>query len=803
MTRREEETAGPMTNRGSDAGSAATSQRVDLAIEGMSCASCAARLERRLSQEAGVRSASVNFATKTATVRYEARASGLEAIARAVEDAGYRAVLPREAQAASGPGESPDAGEGEGHALRTRVIVGGVLALPVVAIAMSHGQVQALHGPWSVWVQWGLTTLVMVVCGGGMFRSAWKGLWRLSANMDTLVALGTGAAYAYSVAVMLWPSWASRAHGAGPGASGGMGSSAGIESAALAHEAPVYFEAAAVIIVLVLLGRYLEARATRRASGAIRRLYDLQSPTARVLRAEREEIVPVADVRPGDVVIAHPGERIAVDGRVESGRSAADESMLTGESLPVEKGAGDEVIGGTLNTSGVLRYRATRVGEASALQQIARLVREAQGSKAPIARLADRVSGVFVPVVIALALATFTGWMVWGGGEAGGMGDGGGARLERALLASVSVLIIACPCALGLATPTAIMVGTGRAAERGILIKGGEALEAAHRVSVVVLDKTGTVTQGQAALTEVVTAPGVDAGDLLRWAAGAEKRSEHPVGAAIVRGAGERGVAPSEPSEFVSRAGFGVEARVDGRWVVVGARSLVRQHGAEGAPELTQREAEMLKQGRTVAYVAVDGREVGLLGVSDSVRLTSAASVERLKAMGLRVLLVSGDQPRAAAAVGAQVGIDEVHGVVRPPEKAEHIAALQAQGHVVAMVGDGVNDAPALARADVGIAMGTGTDVAMEAADITILRGDLRAVPEAIELSRATMRTIRQNLFWAMVYNTISIPIAAGVLQPLTGWMLSPMLASAAMALSSVSVVLNSLRLGRGGRWGR
>ncbi len=548
----------------------------------------------------------------------------------------------------------------------------------------------------------------------------------------------------------------------------------------------VYYEAAAVIVVLILLGKYLETRATGRTGAAIRRLIGLQPRTARVIRDGSELEVAIRSVVVGDVVVVRPGEKIPVDATVLSGRSAVDESMLTGESAPVEKSTGAAVFAATMNTTGAMRVVATRVGADTALQHVVRMVQEAQGSKAPIARLADRISGVFVPVVIGIAALTFIVWWFVAPIE---------SRVSMALTTAVSVLIIACPCALGLATPTAIMVGTGRGAEMGILIKGGAALEAAHRLTTVILDKTGTITEGKPSLIDLVPAEGASESDLLRLAASAERSSEHPLASAIVRGASDRGVELSEPSSFQAVVGQGVEAMVDGKRVLVGKEGLLQSQGIRTT--LHDRASEFSALGRTTMFVAVDGREAGLLSVADPVRSTSKAAVEWLRAMGVRVVMMTGDNQHTAEAVAASVGVDQVLAGVLPRDKSSMVAELQRAGHTVGMVGDGINDAPALARADVGFAIGTGTDVAMDAADITLMRGDLGAVPQAIRLSRATMRTIRQNLFWAFIYNVVGIPLAAGVLYPAMGWLLSPIVASAAMAFSSVSVVMNSLRLRR------
>ncbi|MCC6661540.1 MAG: cadmium-translocating P-type ATPase [Phycisphaerales bacterium] len=805
--------------------------RTDLPIEGMSCASCANRIEKRLAKQPGVASASVNFATKVATVKYDPAATGPEALARAVDDIGYKAIVPRAtdilgvhgraganvppphgqpgrdhgamlaAQAGSGAGghgshaahampvaagEDHSAhmhvGENETRRLLVKIVVGAALSLPVLVIAMSHGRIAAFDVPWINWLQLALTTPVLVWCGGQFFSSAWKGLKHFSANMDTLVAMGTGAAYLDSLAATIWPSFFAGVTG---GASHGA---VATNAASSTRMVPVYYEAAAVIIVLILLGKYFEARATGRTTAAIKRLIGLQAKTARVVRDGRELDVPVETVVVGDRVLVRPGEKIPVDGRVESGGSAVDESMLTGESVPVEKREGDEVFGATMNTTGALRLVATRVGADTALRQIVRLVQEAQGSKAPIARLADRISGVFVPIVIAIAAAAFVVWWFVSPPE---------SRLSMSLVTAVSVLIIACPCALGLATPTAIMVGTGLGAERGILIKGGEALETAHKMTAIVLDKTGTITHGRPAVTDVVAAPGFDEREVLGLAASAERHSEHPLAAAIVREATARAIPLVEPAAFNAVVGHGVEATVDGRGLLVGKPLLLEQRGVPVS--LMAKAEELAALGRTAMFVAVDGREAGIVAVADTIRPESRDAIATMHGLGLRVVMMTGDNRRTAEAVAVQVGVDQVYAEVLPRGKSDKVKALQAEGHIVGMVGDGINDAPALAQADVGLAVGTGTDIAMESADITLMRGDLRAVPQAIALSHATMRAIKQNLFWAFIYNIVGIPVAAGVLYPFTGWLLSPILASAAMAFSSVSVVLNSLRL-RAGR---
>lgn len=753
-------------------------ERADLSVGGMTCASCAGRVERHLAKQPGVISAGVNFATKVATVRFEPGATSPALLAGAVVDLGFEASAPAEDTGTGGSalqgGHAGDAeGENGAERLRRRTMIAGVLAAPVVVIAMSHGTIPWLRGEWTYWLQAGLTALVVFWCGAGIFRSAWRGLRHASANMDTLVAMGTGAAFFFSLAAIIWPSFFFPE--GGPGAHGHDG------------DIPVYFEAAAVIITLILLGRYFESRATGRTTAAIRRLLDLRPRTARVERGGVETEIPFDAVVVDDIVIVKPGEKIPVDARVLDGHASIDESMLTGESMPVEKSVGDEVYAATVNTTGLLRLVATRVGRNTTLEQIVRLVQEAQGTKAPIARLADRISGVFVPVVLVIAAVTF---MVWW------MLTPEGAGPSMAVVTAVSVLVIACPCALGLATPTAVMVGTGRGAEHGILIRSGEALETAHRITTVVLDKTGTITEGRPSFFRVVAAPGFVGDDVLMWAGSAERGSEHPLGAGIVRGAAERGVALSQPTGFRSIVGHGVEAEVDGTPVLVGKASLLRERGVRVT--LEDEADQMAQQGATPMFVAVNGREAGVVGVADAVKPGSPAAIKRLRSMGLDVVMLTGDNETTARAVAARVGVDRVVAGVLPQDKAAEIDRLRGEGRVVAMVGDGINDAPALARADVGMAIGTGTDIAIESAGITLMRGELDAVAEAIDLSRKTMRTIRQNLFWAFAYNALAVPVAAGVFYPLTGWLLSPMIASGAMAFSSVSVVLNSLRLRRG-----
>jgi Cu+-exporting ATPase len=733
--------------------------RVDMPVTGMHCAACANRIESVLGQTPGVSKAGVNFATGRATVEYDPAATDPADLREAVRGAGYDALLPTDGDAGDGdPAEA--AREADYRRTRFKFVVAAVLTAPVAVLAMA-GHVSPALGrlldfPGRAWVELALTAPVLFWAGLGFFTGAWAAARHRAADMNTLVAIGTLSAFAYSVAVTAAPGWFAAAG--------------------------VYFEVAAVVVTLILLGRLLEARARGRTGGAIRALIGLAPKTARVERDGVEADVPVGEVRVGDVVRVRPGEKVPVDGTVLDGTSAVDESMLTGEPLPVTKRPGDAVIGATVNTTGSLRMTATKVGADAVLQQIVQLVQEAQGSKAPIQRLADAVAGYFVPVVLCVAVVTFVVWFDVSPPE---------TRLSFALLTFVSVLIVACPCALGLATPTAVMVGTGRGARAGILIKGGGPLETAQRLTTIVLDKTGTVTEGKPKVT-AVTPVGVSEDDLLRLVAAAERGSEHPLAQAVLAAAAERGLTPPEPERFEAIAGHGLAATVEGRAVLVGnARLMTTKNIAFDPATLPE------SGGKTLLHVAIDGRFAGTIAVADPVKPTSKAAVARLHAMGLEVVLLTGDNRGTAEAVAKEVGIDRAVAEVLPEGKAEEVRNLRAAGKVVAMVGDGINDAPALAAADLGVAMGTGTDVAIEAADITLVKGDLAGVASAIELSRATVRTIRQNLFYAFAYNVVGIPVAAGVLYPLTGWLLSPMLASAAMALSSVSVVTNALRLGR------
>jgi copper-transporting P-type ATPase V len=717
--------------------------QLDFSVEGMTCGSCAARVQRVLGRQPGVAGAEVNFATSKARVR-AGRAVAVGDLQAAVERIGYR-ITPVEA------GAPADREAGAETAWRRRLQVAGPLALGLVALAVWPGG--AMEEPWGRLAALVLATPVQFWAGWPFLREAARRARRRTANMDTLIAMGTLAAYGFSVAQLV---------------TGGM---------------DLYFEAAAVIIAFLLLGRFFEARAKGRAGQAIRALLELGAKEARVLRDGQELLVPVDQVVAGDLLRVRPGEKIPTDGEITDGASAVDESMLTGESVPVEKAVGDPVTGATVNTSGVLTVRATRVGAETALAQIVRLVEDAQASKGHIQRLADRVAGVFVPVVIAIALTTFTGWALIA------------QDLQGGLVAAIAVLIIACPCALGLATPTAIMVGTGRGAELGVLIKSVEVLEQTRRITTVVFDKTGTLTRGEMALTDAVPAAGVDEGELLRRAGAVEADSEHPIGRAIATAAHQRVGELPAVTGFRALAGRGARAEVDGSTVWVGRGKLMADAGLLIPAAMEDAVERLEEDAKTVVLAGWDGEVRGVLAVADTLKDGAADLVTRLHGMGLEVAVLTGDNARTAQAIAGRVGIDRVLAEVLPDDKVGEVARLQHEGRVVAMVGDGVNDAPALVQADLGIAIGTGTDVAIEASDLTLLRGDLAGVATAIELSRRTYRTIVQNLGWAFGYNVAAIPLAALGL-------LSPIVAGAAMALSSVSVVGNSLRLRRFGRPG-
>jgi P-type Cu+ transporter len=754
-----------------EAGYGAGLREASFGITGMTCASCVGRVERALSGVPGVTGVNVNLATERATVSYLPEEVSVRDLESAIEGAGY-GVVAEEA-------EAEDAHEREYRKLRTNFL--GALALTSLILLGSLPHMLGLPSPVPMgWLNVGLLALATPVqfwAGWRFYRGAWGAARHLQANMNTLVALGTSAAYFYSAVATFAP---------------GL----------FAGRAEVYFDTSAVIITLILLGRLLEARAKGRTNEAIKKLAGLQARTARVVRDGEEVDVPVEDVVPGDVVVVRPGEKLPVDGRVVSGESAVDESMITGESIPVTKRAGDEVIGATMNSSGgSFRFEATRVGRDTALARIMKMVEVAQGSKAPIQRLADRISGVFVPVVMGIAAITFLVWL----------GFGPEPALTFALLNMVAVLIIACPCALGLATPTSIMVGTGKGAESGILVKGGESLEGAHRLDTIVLDKTGTLTRGEPELTDVLVADGLPEDELLGLVAAVERDSEHPLGEAIVAGARARGLSLAEAESFEAVSGGGLRATVQCRELLIGNARFLSEAGVS-EDGLSARAEELSAGGKTPMFVAVDGRLAGLVAVADTVKEESREAVQRLHELGIEVAMLTGDNRRTAEAIARKLGIDRVLAEVRPEDKAEEVRRLQGEYKRVGMVGDGVNDAPALAQADVGVAIGTGADVAMEAADLTLIGGDVCGIARAIQLSKATIRNIRQNLFWAFAYNVALIPVAAGILYPFFSGgtvpealapvlgeygFLNPILAAAAMALSSVTVLANALRLRR------
>jgi P-type Cu+ transporter len=741
-------------------------ETVSFPIEGMTCASCANRIMRFLNKVDGVEEANVNLASETATVRYDARATDLPGLAAAVEAAGYTAHVDRIEVEAANPGPS----HADRHIadLRRRLVVATVLTVPLLVglarMTILPGLPRLLTDPW---VQLALATPVQFYAGWPFYRGALNALRHWTSDMNTLVAVGTSAAYGYSLAAIAVPAFFQAA---------GLG----LDGAAM----PLYFDTAAAIIALILLGRFLEARARSHTSDAIRKLIGLAPRTAHVVRGSAELDIPIDQVVLGDLVLVRASERIPVDGVLRDGRSSIDESMITGESMPAGKEPGDEVIGGTLNGSGSFCYEATRVGADTVLAQIVRLVQEAQGSRAPIQRLADAVTGVFVPVVLATAVATFAVWLLFGPAPA----------FNLALVNTIAVLIIACPCALGLATPTSIMVGTGKGAENGVLFRNAEALERLQRVRVVVLDKTGTLTEGKPRVTDIVRAAGAPAeDDLLAIVAAAERGSEHPLGEAIVRHAHERGLTSRQTTSFEAVAGQGVRATIDGHQVLVGRSAFVEA----ASPPMHEVAERLAAAGKTPVFVAIDGRAAAVVGVADTLKAGSAAAVAELHRLGLTVVMLTGDNATTAHAIASEAGVDRVVADVRPDEKAVQIRALQAERQTVAMVGDGVNDAPALASADVGVAIGTGTDIAIESAGVTLMSGDLRGLVTAIALSRSTMRNIRENLFWAFAYNVLLIPVAMGALYPFTGMLLDPIFAAAAMALSSVTVVTNALRLRR------
>jgi P-type Cu+ transporter len=725
-----------------------------LQLEGMTCAACANRIEKGLNRLPGIANASVNYAMETARVEYSPVEITVADMQHKVEQLGYKALVKQEDD------DPAVRREEEARKQKHKLLLSAILSLPLLWSMAGHFSFTSwLYTPelfMNPWFQLLLATPVQFYIGKSFYIGAYKALRNGSANMDVLVSLGTSAAYFYSLYLTIdWYASGSPAH----------------------HAPSLYYETSAVLITLVIMGKWFESLAKGRTSEAIQSLMGLQAKTALVVRDGSEMTIPVEEVLKGDIVLVRPGDKIPVDGSIIEGVSSVDESMLTGESLPVDKQAGDTVIGATINKNGMLKVQATKVGRDTALAQIIRVVEEAQGSKAPIQRVADVISGIFVPIVVGIAALAFLAWYFFVTPY----------EVASALEIAIAILVIACPCALGLATPTSIMAGSGRAAELGILFKGGEHLEKTHKINAVILDKTGTVTKGKPELTDVIAVG--DEAELLRWVGAAEKHSEHPLAEAIVAGVRARSIEIPDTDSFEAIPGFGVKAVVEGKALLVGTRRLMERFHVE-ASQAYSTMAELESRGKTAMLVAVDGQYAGITAVADTIKETSKAAIDRLKAMGIHVVMITGDNERTAHAIAAQVGIEHVRAEVLPEGKAEEVKKLQAQGMKVAMVGDGINDAPALATADIGMAIGTGTDVAIEAADVTLMRGDLASIPDAIYMSRVTMRNIKQNLFWALGYNTLGIPIAAIGL-------LAPWVAGAAMALSSVSVVLNALRLQR------
>ena len=730
------------------------SDKAEFTVSGMTCAACANRVEKRLNKLEGVNGATVNFALESATVDFNPDEIHVNEMKSAITKLGYKLEVKSDEQ-----NGSTDHRLQEIERQKKKFIISFILSFPLLWAMVSHFSFTSfIYLPdmlMNPWVQLALATPVQFIIGGQFYVGAYKALRNKSANMDVLVALGTSAAYFYSVYLSIRS----------------IGSSE--------HMTDLYFETSAVLITLIILGKLFEAKAKGRSSEAIKKLMGLQAKTATVLRDGTEIKILIEEVVAGDIVYVKPGEKIPVDGEIVEGKSAIDESMLTGESIPVDKTIGDVVIGSTINKNGFLKVKATKVGRDTALAQIIKVVEEAQGSKAPIQRVADQISGIFVPVVVVIAIITFAVWMLFVT-----PGDFGGA-LEK----MIAVLVIACPCALGLATPTSIMAGSGRSAEYGILFKGGEHLEATHRLDTVILDKTGTVTNGKPVLTDVIVADGFHEDEILRLVGAAEKNSEHPLAEAIVEGIKEKKIDIPSSETFEAIPGFGIESVVEGKQLLIGTRRLMKKFDID-IEEVSKSMEELEREGKTAMLIAINKEYAGIVAVADTVKDTSKAAIARLKKMGLDVVMITGDNTQTAQAIAKQVGIDHVIAEVLPEGKAEEVKKLQAQGKKVAMVGDGINDAPALATADIGMAIGTGTDVAMEAADITLIRGDLNSIADAIFMSKMTIRNIKQNLFWALAYNGLGIPIAA------FGF-LAPWVAGAAMAFSSVSVVLNALRLQR------
>ena len=740
-------------------------EQVNLKLRGMSCAACANSVEKAILTVSGVAQCHVNFGAEQAAITYNPHQTNIAEIQEAVAKAGYSAYALQESEILAEEDDQEQATrQAQSQDLRRKIIVGSIISLILIIGSMPMmigSQIPIipnwLHNPW---LQLILTTPVQFWCGYKFYLGALKALKRRAATMDSLITLGTSAAFFYSLLVTVFPNF-------------------------LPNQGEVYYETAAVVITLILLGQWLENRAKGQTSAAIRKLIGLQPREARVIRNGREVDIPISEVQIDEIILVRPGEKIPVDGVIISGSSTIDEAMITGESIPVEKEIGDEVIGATINKMGSFKFKATRVGKDTVLAQIVKLVQDAQGSKAPIQRLADKVTGWFVPMVMAIAIATFTVWMILTG------------NISLALSSTIGVLIIACPCALGLATPTSIMVGTGKGAEQGILIKTATSLELAHKIQTIVLDKTGTITQGKPTVTNYATVQGAKHGldlKLLRLVAAVEHHSEHPLAGAVVRYAQSQNLDLPEVSEFRAIAGNGVQGIVSERLVQIGTQGWMSELNIETS--VFQEQKDLWEaEGKTVIFMAVDDELEGIISIADGIKLAAPEAIRALRKLDLEVVMLTGDNPKTAIAIARQVGIVRVEAEVRPEQKAAKIKELQEEGKIVAMVGDGINDAPALAQADVGIAIGTGTDIAIAASDITLISGELQGIVTAIELSKATIANIRQNLFFAFIYNILGIPIAAGILFPFFGWLLNPMIAGGAMALSSVSVVTNALRL--------
>ncbi|MGF1541113.1 MAG: heavy metal translocating P-type ATPase [Pleurocapsa sp.] len=743
-------------------------ENVNLKLRGMSCASCAKSIESAILAVPGVSECNVNFGAEQAAVKYDPRQTSIQDLQDAVEAAGYSAYSLQEQEMVTGEDDAEKAARtAEYRDLFRKIIIGGVISIILIvgSLPMMTGLELPFIPAWlhNSWLQLILTAPVQFWCGYRFYIGAWKAFKRHTATMDTLIALGTSAAFFYSLFATLFPSF--------------------FLNQGLMPE--VYYETAAVIITMILLGQWFENRAKGQTSEAIRQLMGLQAKDARVIRNGREIDVPINEVQIGDIILVRPGEKIPVDGEIIRGSSTIDEAMVTGESIPVQKQPGDEVIGATINKTGSFQFRATRVGRDTVLAQIVKLVQDAQGSKAPIQRLADKVTGWFAPIVIAIAIATFVLWFIFMG------------NVSLALITTVGVLIIACPCALGLATPTSVMVGTGKGAENGILIKGAESLELAHKIQTIVLDKTGTITQGKPTVTDYQAVRGITNSaelKLLRLVAAVERNSEHPLAEAVIKYAQSQQIDIPESHDFEAVAGSGVQGTVSDRLIQIGTQCWMKELGIK-TDALEEQKDSWEAEAKTVVLIAIDGELEGIIAIADAIKPSSPSAVRALRNLGLEVVMLTGDNQKTAEAIAREVGIVRVEAQVRPDQKAEKVRELQQEGKIVAMVGDGINDAPALAQADVGIAIGTGTDVAIAASDITLISGELQGIVTAIKLSKATINNIRQNLFFAFIYNVLGIPIAAGILFPFFGWLLNPIIAGGAMAFSSVSVVTNALRL--------